>query len=241
MKYLITNTGEVTTIADYLEVIPNENEILIISEEIFSFIKPMYNFDTQEFYEGVTADEIADYILQEKNKLIKETYEIYNNLYVSSLARAVNKVGQGLNSEQLFNLKQEYEDKKQVAEQFLNNGNADNQILLQEIAFQMEQDYPNELLNNRIDEINSAYSLNISKDGERLERYCRIVIAMYNLGNAIWNTLKPLCSTFRSSMLTSIDNNDIISYNLKKALALSITNDTSISDILLITNQFKTL
>ena len=60
MKYLINNTGELTTIADYLDVIPNENEILIRSEEIFSFIKPMYNFDTQEFYEGATPEEIAE-------------------------------------------------------------------------------------------------------------------------------------------------------------------------------------
>lgn len=246
------------TITKYLGVIPKVyefEEVIFQNYDKFielhkkhgwiDYVEPIFNSETQKLGEIIVVDNIATREIidltpeeienSEFGKLAeyrKKIYDLTESLITSSKARALGKVGQGLNYKQLQDLEIIYTNKKNVAQGYLNNDNSVNPIILDLISFEVENDFKGEKLDNEVAYFNANYNANIDTSQSRLNQYCNLILVKYNLGVQLDNTLQALCESFRSKMITNLDNKEFNKIDQREALILTITNDTSITEIL---------
>jgi len=234
MKVAYNSNGNL--VIQEFETAPGFEHIEVTNEiqtQIDSKIKPA--LDNGLIIESATAEDITNKV----NAYRKMIYDDYERLYSSSLARAVNKSGQWLSDTQLERLKIEYEQKKAEAEHYLQTGNSSNATLFSTIQFEVDADYPEPKLADEIAYLNQTYNAAIpTTNVTRLQQYCYLIVVKYNLASQLWETLKALCATFRSKLITNLDNNEFAKIDARRAIILQITNETTISEILALQNQF---
>lgn len=191
--------------------------------------------------DGVVAESASsDEILAYKNNLRQQIYLVYDSLFESSLARALDKVGQGLTLSQMQSLKQEYELKKDVALAYMQNGTADAGTM-DLIEFECDVDFAEPRLSNEVAYLNTTYAAGIPTGESRLYQYCNLIVVKYNLGSALWSTLKSLCATFRSKLITDLDNGHFNRIHKRIALIKTITNETSVAQVIAMQPDFDAL
>ena len=200
---------------------------------------PVINF-TQEEIEALNIQKVAEKTL--------EIYNIYEDLYTSSLARAVSKVGQGLTREHLNNLREEYNDVSILSQAYLNDGTILNQKAFQDITDEMNLDFPVPVLDQTVAYLNSVYTSNpvyqiipTDENTTQIQKFCWLIVNKYNLGEALWTYLKDLCSKFRKRMITNLDNFEFDKYESRMLLVKSITNETTIEQIQQLETQFDAI
>ena len=211
-----------------------------------NFIKPLWNGNA--FVESATPEEIAIILNEKVAEKTLEIYNIYEDLYTSSLARAVSKVGQGLTREHLNNLREEYNDVSILSQAYLNDGTILNAKAFQDITDEMNLDFPIPVLDQTVAYLNSVYGPNpvyqiipTDENTTQIQKFCWLIVNKYNLGEALWTYLKDLCSKFRKRMITNLDNLEFDKYNKRMLLVKSITNETTIEQIQLLETQFDAI
>lgn len=194
-----------------------------------------------QIVDGVVVETATtEQIDQFKRELRIHIYTIYDTLFESSLARALDKVGQGLTLSQLQSLRQEYELKKEVALAYITNGTADARTM-DLIQFETDVDFAEPRLSNEVAYLNATYGANIPTSETPLYQYCNLIVVKYNLGSQLWDMLRSLCATFRSKLITDLDNNHFNRINQRIALIKTITNDTTVAEILALQTQFDSI
>jgi hypothetical protein len=190
-----------------------------------------------QIVEGATPEQIE----ATKPALLSRIYDKYESLFDSSLARALNKPGQGLTRSQLTNLRDSYELKKDVALSII-NGNVTNTTIANLIQFECDVDFAEPRLQMEVAYLNSEFQANIPTENvTRLYQYCFLIIAKYNIGAAIWSQLKSLCESFRSKMITDVEQNAFNRLHARFALIDTITNETTVAEIMQIEQQFNAI
>lgn len=233
MKTVIQEfTGKVLRAQFHNEI--GDGEILIDEIVTANFIEAYYINGV--FVEGATIEQIDAF----KRDLRIQIYTLYDSLFESSLARALDKVGQGLTLSQLQSLRQEYELKKEVALAYTTTGSADTRTM-ELIQFETDVDFAEPRLSNEVAYLNATYGANIPTDQSRLFQYCYLIVVKYNLGSQLWDLLRSLCATFRSKLITDLDNNHFNRINQRIALIKTITNETTVAEILALQTQFDSI
>lgn len=239
MDYFLFDTN-----GDYVGMrgsLPSEEENLTAVEQNSESLQKMTNYLNPKLISGsIIETATADDILQLKNTLRQQIYAVYDSLFESSLARALDKVGQGLTLSQMQSLKQEYELKKDVAWAYMQNGNTDLSTM-QLIAFECFTDFAEPRLSNEVAYLNTTYAAGIPTGETPLFQYCNLIVVKYNLGSALWSTLKSLCATFRSKLITDLDNGHFNRIHKRIALIKTITNETTVAEILALQPDFDAL
>lgn len=174
-----------------------------------------------------------------KPQMLLRVYDKYESLYDSSLARALNKSGQGLTRAHLNSLRESYELKRNVAAGYL-AGNATNETLVDLIEFECDVDFAEPRLANEVAFLNANFVANIPTENvTRMQQYCHLILAKYAIGENVWSQLKTLCETFRSKLITDIETNAFNRFHARFALIESISNETTIAEILAMQQTFN--
>ena len=223
---------------EFIEITPE------IEIQIIEMIKPILQGSV--IIEGATQQEIEALKIQKVAEKTLEIYNIYEDLYTSSLARAVSKVGQGLTREHLNNLREEYNDVSILAQAYLNDGTILNAKSFQDITDEMNLDFPVPVLDQTVAYLNSVYASNpvyqiipTDENTTQIQKFCWLIVNKYNLGEALWTYLKDLCSKFRKRMITNLDNLEFDKYDARMLLVKSITNETTVEEIQALEIQFN--
>jgi hypothetical protein len=217
-----------------------ENELFGTTELlcIDNFILTKFNTNSNEFYEGATPEEIVEINTPIYRKAI---YDLVDKLSESAKERALGKVGDNLNKEQLEKLEKRYLVKKQVAFDIVNGTPHQNPIMADLIDFEQENDFAGEKLLQTIEFLNSTYNASIPTDTSRLIMYCNLILEKYQIGRVADNLFTDLIEYFRSKMITWLDNGQFDKIDCGKAIVLSITSNDTINDIMNYKNQFDAL
>ena len=166
-----------------------------------------------------------------KPQMFLRVYDKYESLYDSSLARALNKPGQGLSRAQLNSLRESYKLKRDTAVAFL-AGNNVNLALMNLIRFECDVDFAEPRLANEVAYLNANFSANIpTENTTRIAQLCKLIEVKHTIGEGVWDILLPFCETFRSKLITDIETNAFNRFNARFTLVESITNETTIDDI----------
>lgn len=243
MEYYLFDTN-----GDYVGMrgsLPNEEENLTAVEQNSESLQKMTNYLNPKLISGEIIETATDDdILQLKNTLRQQIYAVYDSLFESSLARALDKVGQGLTLSQMQSLKQEYELKKAVALDFMYLGTADAGTM-DLIEFECDVDFAEPRLSNEVAYLNQILVMQnkpeIPVGQSRLFQYCNLIVVKYDLGSALWSTLKSLCATFRSKLITDLDNGHFNRIHKRIALIKTINNETTVAEILALQPDFDAL
>ena len=220
----------------YLESVISENKPDNSTEKEILIPIEFAKFDGEDWVDYRTAEQITLY----KNNLRQQIYTVYDALFESSLARALDKVGQGLTLSQMQNLRQEYELKKDVALAFMQNSSTDT-ATLSLIEFECDVDFAEPRLGNEVAYLNATYSAGIPTTETRFFQYCNLIVVKYNLGASLWSALKTLCATFRSKLITDLDNGHFNRIQKRIQLIKTITNETTVVEILNLQTEFDAL
>jgi hypothetical protein len=177
-------------------------------------------------YVEATPEEIQAIQNQKKHEIYLKIFQVVNDLTTSALSRAANKLGLGLSRIELENLESEYKSIYQVAKDYIDNDNIFDQIIFDNLDFEQENDLPGDKLNQ------VANQLQISTDGNsRIQIYCKIIIKKYELGELMLNKFNSFIRTFRSKMITFLEQNQFEKVESGFSLSQSITNQTENSQL----------
>ena len=236
MKYFQTESGAII----------NEEGVVVPMDESSPLYANYLEFLNKDG-EVYPTDKLSnDEVLQQEASKIKnyrsKIYELYEMLYASSLARALGKQGQGLSAKQLESLQIGYGQKKEIAEVYLQDGTITNQTLFDTIHFEESTDFEGEKLDSAVAYFNAVYAANIPTENiTRVQQYCYIILVKYKLGIAYWNILTSYCESFRSILLTNLDNLEFERIDARIELSKTITNSTSLEEIETLKLQFDAL
>lgn len=202
-----------------------------------TFVKAKFNQypNPTAVVEGMSEEEIN---ATKTKTYLANIQQLYSSMWLSSLSRATNKMG---TKEELEAVREEYQDKYNVSKEVVNSQTITNQSLLDEMADEMDRDFAGDLMINTILFINQTYGLSIPTTGTRLELFCRLVIFKYETGEVLWKRLKAYCSYFRTACITDVEQLDFDKCDQRFALALSITNETTLEQIETLVAQSKAL
>lgn len=209
--------------------VPSNRNVASISYNN-QFIKGKWN--GLDWIEGATNEEMQQNLQNKIQEYRLKIYDLTESLIVSSKARALNKISQGLNYKQLQDLEITYTNKKNVAVAYLGGNSNLNPIILDLISFEVENDFAGVKLDNEIAYFNSNYNANIDTLQTRLHQYCQLILVKFNLGVQLYSTLQALCESFRSKMITNLDNLEFDKIDQRIQLVKTITNETTIDEIL---------
>jgi len=219
-------------VSEPLEVQP-ENSVLFFAN---NFVKTVFDtYPPNTVIEGATTEEIN---ASKTKEYLAKIQQMYSSMWLSSLSRATNKVG---SKEELEAVREEYQDKYNVSKEVVNSLTITNQPLLNEMSDEMDRDFAGEKMLQTIQFINSTYGQSIPTTGTRLELFCRLVIFKYETGEVIWKQLKAFCTYFRTACITDVELLDFEKCDQRFALALEITNETTIEEIETLVQQSKAL
>jgi hypothetical protein len=223
----------------------NENVILaldnIVSELSIpyngeNFIKPKINLKTLQLYESATAEEIAEIEYKKGKEIYLKIYEVVNNLTTSALARATNKNGVNLSRLELENLKNEYKEVYEVAKSYIDESIIIDSLIFETLEFEQKNDFKGEKL------YNTANYYNIPTEGKsRIDIYCRLIILKYESGEFLLKSYNSYIRTFRSKMITFLQQGEMTKVETGFTLVDSITSETTNEEILLKFNEFNLL
>lgn len=192
------------------DLLYSENEIIGTTDGLFLDENGNY------FYEEIETIE------EKKAKAYERIDELYTSMWISSLSRATGKP----NSKDDFRaIREEYKIKFDTSTEHLANLTISNPKMLIELGKECERDFAGAILDGTID------YLGLDNSGTRLDKFCRLVVYKYNYGENIWKYLQTLCSKFRTTCITDIDNSDFIRFEERYAIAKTITNETTIEQI----------
>jgi hypothetical protein len=205
-----------------------------------NFIKPVV-FDGQ-IIEGATEDELAEMEKQKASEYRTKIYELTDKLKSSAKARALGKVSEKLTEKQLNDLEESYTQKKDVALEYLTTGEVSNKIIFELIVFEEINDFAGEKLIQTIQYLNTVYNTEIPTENlSKIQMYCYIIVAKFELGMHVKRILYDLCEVFRSKLITDLDSLNFDKIDAKIALVQTITNDTDLDGIMEIKTQFDAL
>lgn len=224
----------------YLEEGCEEVPVLYIQG---TFIDAIWN--GIDFVEGATSEEITE----EQNKILQnkiseyraKIYESTEKLLDSSKARALGKVGQGLTRNQLEVLEIFYIKKNNVAISYIADETILDASIFELIQFEEENDFEGTKLTNKINFLNTYYEAQIPTDVSRIKQYCYLISVKFVLGKAIDEMLKSLCEIFRSKLITNLDRAEFDKIDQRIELIKSITNQTSIPEIMALKTPFDAI
>jgi len=189
--------------------------------------------------EGITQEEIDESTNKKVIEYRKIIYDLTEGLSDSTLARALGKENDELTRSQLEKLKVFYEGKKNVAERYLLDGGISSQDTFDLIAWEVETDYPSVALDGLVNYLNTNYVAGIPTTGiTRLQQYCHVIVVKYGLGVGLLMTLEPLCEVVRSKLLTNLNNLEFDKIEARIGIVKTITNSTSITEILTLKTDF---
>lgn len=163
---------------------------------------------------------------------------LYTSMFISALSRVTGKKGSKL---ELDAVREEYFDKYTVSLEYVSQQSINNQSLLDEMIEECERDFSGVILEQTINYLNATYNAQILLTEDRVYNFCGIVIFKYLSGEFIFKKLKSYCSYFRTACITDVEKGQISLYEQRKALAKSITNETSIEQIEDLVIQSKAL
>lgn len=228
MKYFIKSGNELGVCEAELQPLKS----VLVTELNGYFIKPIFDNDENptSVIEGNTVEEIN---AKKSSVLLKTVQSIYDSLMISSLGRAMNKVGYSETS--LRNLSEEYLGKFDLAIEIINGLTITNESLLVQITEECERDFAGSLLNAEL----TLYG--IETTGTRIVKFAKLIQFKYNYGNSVLKLLYAYCSSFRTTCITDIENLDFDKCQQRIDLSPTITNETSIEDIGIKHEQFKNL
>ena len=233
--YYYWNEDEIVKVGYFQN--PPKNSIEITGE---NFIKPI--FSNGQIIEGATEQEIAEMEIQKASEYRTKIYELTDKLKSSAKARALGKVSEKLTKKQLNDLEESYTQKKEVAEYYLTTNEVSNEIIFDLIVFEEINDFAGEKLIQTIQYLNTVYQTEIPTENlSRIQMYCYIIVAKFGLGMYVKRTLNDLREVFRSKLITDLDNLHFDKIDAKIALVQTITNDTTLEEILDLKNQFDEL
>lgn len=216
---------------------------IIETDSIPDFFKSKWN--GTEFIEGATPEEIAEEqsrIIQNKiSEYRAKIYESTEKLLDSSKARALGKVGQGLTRNQLDALEIFYIKKYNVSNNYIADESILDASIFELIQFEEENDFEGVKLDNEVNFLNTNYQANIPTDVSRIKKYCYLICAKFILGQAIDEMLKSLCEVFRSKLITNLDKSEFEKIDQRIELIKSITNQTSIPEIMSLKTPFDAI
>ena len=197
-------------------------------------INPIWN--GTEWIEGATPEELQTIQKLKKHEIYLKIFQVVNDLTTSALARATNKQGAGLSRIELDNLKQEYKDIYEVAKNYIENALISNSLIFETLEFEQLNDFAEEKLNH------VANYLQISTAGNsRIEIYCKIIIKKFELGQLMLESFSSFIRTFRSKMITFLDQNEFEKVEAGFEIVASIDNNTNNNEIILKFNEFNLL
>ncbi len=231
MKLTICKPSGQVICVEERDLAPEFSTELICAE---NFENPFFDFQRNIFYEGLDTPSRVDHYRA-------KIYNVYEMLYASSLARALGKTGQGLSIKQLENLQNGYTQKKEVAERYLHDGTIANNTLFDTVIFEEATDFTGEKLEGAVGYFNAVYGANIPEEITRIQKYCYIILVKYRLGLAYWDVLISYCESFRSMLLTNLDNLEFDKIDTRIELSKTITNATSLEEIQILKTQFDAI
>jgi hypothetical protein len=177
-----------------------------------------------------------------KNKLESyraKIYEITEKLNNSAKARSLGKQKQGLTIVQLNRLELVYKNKNELAKQYLLDSTILNEVSFSTIIFESENDFTSLELDQTIMYLNATYSFGIPETGLTIvEQYCYIIVYKFILGSQLDITYNSFIEAFRSKLITNIDKSEYNRADARMELVETITNDTTLDDILVLKDQF---
>lgn len=228
-------------ICSYSESYPyfKEDWVLIETEITGTFFKPKWNGSF--WIEGATSEEILQANQIKISEYRAKIYESTEKLLDSSKARALGKVGQGLTRNQLEALEIFYIKKKDVAISYIADETILDASIFELIQFEEANDFEGTKLTNEIDFLNTYYEAQIPTDVSRIKQYCYLISVKFVLGKAIDEMLKSLCEIFRSKLITNLDRNEFDKIDQRLNLIQTITNETTIPQIIDLKTPFDAI
>lgn len=200
------------------------------------------NADYIEVDKTLTPEEIQEINKSKISEYRATIYDITEKLLDSSKARALGKIGQGITKSQLDALEIFYTKKKDVAVNYLSNNVVTDQAIFELIQFEEANDFPDNMLENEISYLNQNYNAEIPTINiTRLEQYCHLIVVKFSLGHALDDMLKSLCEIFRSKLITNLDKSEFEKIDQRIVLIKTITNETTIEQILSLKTTFDTI
>jgi hypothetical protein len=225
MKHRLDQNGFILMSFD--ETYPYINpEWIVVESDLPNFHNPKWNFENEIFIEGATPEEIQTIQNQKKHEIYLNIFQVVNDLTTSALSRATNKLGLGLSRIELENLKSEYKSIYQVAKDYIDNDNILDQIIFDNLDFEQENDFAGDKLNQVANQLQI-----LTAENSRIQIYCKIIIKKYELGELMLNKFNSFIRTFRSKMITFLDQNQFEKVESGFNLSQSITNQTEISQL----------
>jgi hypothetical protein len=206
------------------------------------------NSDYQDYLIALNNG-LVDYVPYLEQEILTEKIPLYRSriydhtekLFNSSKARALNKTGQGLSKSQLDALEIFYIKKNDVATQYLLDETVNNESIFELIQFEEDNDFSGVKLDNEIDYLNSNYNAQIPTNITRIKQYCYLIKVKFDLGKQLDEALKSLCEIFRSKLITNLDNLEFEKIDQRIELIQTITNDTSIAEVLALKTPFDAI
>jgi hypothetical protein len=189
-----------------------------------NYINPIWN--GTEWIEGATPEELQTLENQKKHEIYLNIFQVVNDLTTSALSRATNKLGLGLSRIELENLKSEYKSIYQVAKDYIDNDNIFDQIIFDNLDFEQENDFAGDKLNQVANQLQI-----LTAENSRIQIYCKIIIKKYELGELMLNKFNSFIRTFRSKMITFLEQNQFEKVESGFNLSQSITNQTENSQL----------
>lgn len=190
---------------------------------------------------NLTEEEIEERTKQIKNQYRALIYKKTDALVYSAKCRALGKVGQGLTTHQLDNLKLRYTLKKNVALQYITDGTIIDAEIFNLFKYEVVNDFQKGALDATIDYLNETYNANIPTDATDLIKYCFLIITKFNLGSHLDSVFNSMIETFRSKLITNLDNLEFDVIDTRFSVISELNNDSTLEDIQNIKNKFDTL
>lgn len=192
-------------------------------------------FDGVEWIDRRTPEELNN---QKVQSYLANIQTLYTSMFISSLSRVTGKKG---SKEELEAVREEYLDKYNVSKEYVHQSLITNQALIDEMNDECERDFPGVALEQTIAYLNATFAAGIDLSNDRLHNFCGLVIFKYESGEVLWKRLKAFCSYFRTACITDVEQSQFAKCDQRIALALQITNDTTIEGIESLVTQSKAL
>jgi hypothetical protein len=200
------------------------------------FKRPKWDFENEIFIEAATPEELQTIQKQKKHEIYLNIFQVVNDLTTSALARATNKQGAGLNRVELENLKQEYKDIYIVAKNYIESAVISDSLIFETLEFEQINDFAGDKLNQVANQLQI-----LTAENSRIEIYCKIIIKKYELGELMLKSFSSFIRTFRSKMITFLDQNQFEKVEAGFEIVASINNDTTNEQIIEKFNEFNML
>jgi hypothetical protein len=219
LYHLYNENFEITHAEFFIDGEHPENAVFV---EGVNFMKPMFNPETNEVFEGATTEEIEQLNNQLSEQMFADINDIYAKMHKSVLERVTGKRG---NIEFLNSLQIEYEQKYKVALKVLAD-EPTSYAMYDAIDREKEfEDFAGDTLYMYL----AALGLNPLND--RMKDFCQLIKYKYEYGNELYSNLMAMLSQMRTRLIVDVEKKQFDKYNQRKEIVCSIDNNDTILDI----------